>query len=67
MTRAEQDRSLLRAFGVAARQLHAHAAIALYQHENAVARVNDRPTAGNRRDRTFARHYAHAIATAWGL
>jgi hypothetical protein len=69
VTRIETDRTILRAFGDAARNImtgprerkqHLH-------HERAFVRATDRPTSGNRRNLAYSRAYAHALATAWGL
>jgi hypothetical protein len=71
MTKRETDRIILRAFGNAARaMMNGYAskpALALDLYERGARRAGDRPTPGNRRNRAYARHYAHALATAWGL
>jgi len=65
VSRRETDRALLRAFGDAARLITLRPLERLIFDEHAWA-CGWRTTADRRR-RVYRRHYAHALATAWGL
>lgn len=73
MTKAESDRSLLRAFADAARLIMQDASAArTFQRYTTHADRAQQPPAlwvrkSPRRMRVHARNTAHALATAWGL